>query len=476
MLKQSLTQGLRQQQKLSPLQIQTIKLLEIPTLELQQRLRKELEENPVLDDEVDNENMDDGVEEKEEPKKVSISDYANDDIPAYKLYVNNRGKDEEQHRETLSVRESLQQTLTNQLGFRKLTPKQELIARYIIGSLDSDGYLRRDISSITDDIDFKYNVKTTDEEVTDILVNHIQKLDPTGVGARSLQECLVLQLEQKTPKSPDMELAYKVLTKFFEEFTKKHYSKIIAKLNISDEALKEAIEEILRLNPKPGGQVDDSYSAETQQIAPDFVVENENGKLTVSLPKIKIPKIKVKKEYEPYLNKNLPKNQDNKEASNFVKKNFDNAKWFLEAVKQRHNTLQSTMEAIVDFQKEFFLDGDETFLKPMVLKNIAEITGLDISTISRVVNSKYVQTPTGIYPLKYFFSEAMTTQSGEEVSTREIKKILLESVENENKNQPLTDEQLVNLLKEKGYMIARRTVAKYREQLEIPIARMRKEL
>ncbi len=476
MLKQGLTQGLKLQQKLSPLQIQTIKLLEVPSLELEQKIRKELEENPVLDDSVNEENADDGVEEKEEPKKVSISEYSNDDIPAYKLYVNNRGKDEEPRRETFSVKESLTQSLINQLGYRKLTPHQEIVAKYIIGSLDTDGYLRRETESIADDIDFRLNIKTTNEEVTNILIEHIQHLDPVGVGARDLRECLLLQIKARQERTPQVELARIILEKYFDEFTKKHFEKITQRLNISQEVLKGAIEEIVKLNPKPGGIVDDSYAAQTQQISPDFVLENEGGKLIVTMPKVKIPKIRVKKEYEPYLDKNSSASIESKEASSFVKKNYDNARWFLEAIKQRQNTLQSTMEAIVEFQKEFFLEGDETLLKPMILKNIAEITGLDISTVSRVVNSKYIQTPLAIYPLKYFFSEAMSTESGEEVSSREIKKILKENVEMEDKTKPLTDEQLVNLLKEKGYIIARRTVAKYREQLQIPVARLRKSL
>lgn len=476
MLKQSLTQGLRQAQKLSPLQIQTIKLLEIPTLELEQKIQKELEENPVLEDISGQENQDDGIDEKEEPKKVSISQYQNDDIPSYKLTINNRGKDEEPRRDTFSVRESFQQSLINQLGYRKLSDREREIAKFIIGSLDNDGYLRRPTNSIADDIVFRLNISTTTEEVEHILITYIQQFEPIGIGARNLRECLLLQLKAKQEKEPSILLAEQILEKYFDEFTKKHFSKIMQKMSVTEDQLKGAIDEIIKLNPKPGGQVDDSYASSAQQITPDFIVEIVDGKPVVSMPKIKIPKIKVKKEYEKYLEHSARLPQQTKEAANFVKKNYDSAKWFLEAVKQRHNTLQSTTEAIVEFQKEFFLDGDETKLKPMVLKNIAEVTGLDISTISRVVNSKYIQTPFAIYPLKYFFSEAMTTESGEEVSTREIKKILQESIDGEDKTSPLTDEQLVNVLKDKGYLIARRTVAKYREQLSIPIARMRKNL
>lgn len=476
MLKQSLTQGLRQAQKLSPLQIQTIKLLEIPTLELEQKIQKELEENPVLEDISGQENQDDGIDEKEEPKKVSISQYQNDDIPSYKLTINNRGKDEEPRRDTFSVRESFQQSLINQLGYRKLSDREREIAKFIIGSLDNDGYLRRPTNSIADDIVFRLNISTTTEEVEHILIAYIQQFEPIGIGARNLRECLLLQLKAKQEKEPSILLAEQILEKYFDEFTKKHFSKIMQKMSVTEDQLKGAIDEIIKLNPKPGGQVDDSYASSAQQITPDFIVEIVDGKPVVSMPKIKIPKIKVKKEYEKYLEHSARLPQQTKEAANFVKKNYDSAKWFLEAVKQRHNTLKSTTEAIVEFQKEFFLDGDETKLKPMVLKNIAEVTGLDISTISRVVNSKYIQTPFAIYPLKYFFSEAMTTESGEEVSTREIKKILQESIDGEDKTSPLTDEQLVNVLKDKGYLIARRTVAKYREQLSIPIARMRKNL
>ena len=464
-----------QQQKLSPLQIQTIKLLELPNLELQQKIYETLENNPVLD-ETSVENIEEQSSDiEDQPKKVSISEYSND-TPTYKLYINNRGKDEIPQRNTFSVRESFQQSLIQQLGYRKLSDKERSIAEFIIGSMDLDGYLRRNIDSLVDDIFLRLNIETTSAEIERILVENIQQFEPIGVGARSLRECLLIQIKAKKDRTIAVDRAEELLTHFFEEFSKKHYSKIVSRMGISEEELKAVIDEIIRLNPKPGGQVDDSYAEETQQITPDFILENTDGKLTVTMPKVKIPKIQVKSEYKKYIDKTKNISKGEKEAASFVKKNFDNAKWYLEAVKQRHNTLQNTIDAIVDFQKEFFLDGDETKLKPMVLKNIAEVTNLDISTISRVVNSKYIQTPFGIYPLKYFFSEALINESGEEVSTREVKKILLESIENEDKTKPLTDEHLVDVLKDKGYIIARRTVAKYREQLSIPIARMRKSL
>ena len=304
----------------------------------------------------------------------------------------------------------------------------------------------------------------------------IQEFEPVGIGARNLQECLILQMEAKN-KSRVQEVALTILEDYFQEFTKKHYSKIVSKMGISQEELKEAIDEIVKLNPRPGGQIDDSYVEQAQQIVPDFLLEEKDGELIMSMPKFSVPELKVNKRYAALLEKSAnTQDKAGKEAASFVKQKLDSAKWFIEAIKQRQNTLQNTMNAIIDFQREYFLDGDETKLKPMVLKNIAEKTGLDISTISRVVNCKYIQTPFGIFPLKYFFSEGMVTDKGEEVSTREIKKILSDCIDQENKNKPLTDEELVGVLQQKGYIVARRTVAKYREQLNIPIARLRKEL
>ena len=466
MLKQGLQQ--KQQQKLSPLQIQTIKLLELPTLELEQKIRKEIEENPVLDEITES-----GDPEDDSPKNVSLSEYpADDPTPSYKLYVNNQGKDLKPQYSTFSVKESFQENLVVQLGYRKMDERSRAIAVFIIGSLDDDGYLRRDLESLSYDILLRLNIETDEQEVEKIL-KVIQEFEPAGVGARDLQECLLLQLD---PKNKAQERARTILADYFQEFTKKHYNKIISKMGINQDELKEAIDEIIRLNPRPGGQIDDSYDEQTQQIIPDFLLEEKDGELIMSMPKFSVPELKVNRRYAELLMSSSSNTKAGKEAASFVKQKLDSAKWFIEALKQRQNTLQNTMNAIIDFQRDYFMDGDETKLKPMVLKNIAEKTGLDISTISRVVNCKYIQTHFGIYPLKYFFSEGLMTEGGEEVSTREIKTILVESVDAENKSKPLTDEELVEVLQQKGYKVARRTVAKYREQLNIPIARLRKEL
>ena len=466
MLKQGLQQ--KQQQKLSPLQIQTIKLLELPTLELEQKIRKEIEENPVLDEITES-----GDPEDDSPKNVSLSEYpADDPTPSYKLYVNNQGKDIKPQYNTFSVKESFQENLVVQLGYRKMDERSRTIAVFIIGSLDDDGYLRRDLESLSYDILLRLNIETDEQEVEKIL-KVIQEFEPAGVGARDLQECLLLQI---SPKNEAQERARTILSEYFQEFTKKHYSKIISRMGITQDELKEAIDEIIRLNPRPGGQIDDSYDEQAQQIIPDFVLEEKDGELIMSMPKFSVPELKVNRRYAELLMSSPSNTKAGREAASFVKQKLDSAKWFIEALKQRQNTLQNTMNAIIDFQREYFMDGDETKLKPMVLKNIAEKTGLDISTISRVVNCKYIQTHFGIYPLKYFFSEGLMTEGGEEVSTREIKKILVESVDAEDKNKPLTDEELVEVLQQKGYKVARRTVAKYREQLNIPIARLRKEL
>ena len=466
MLKQGLQQ--KQQQKLSPLQIQTIKLLELPTLELEQKIRKEIEENPVLDEITES-----GDPEDDSPKNVSLSEYpADDPTPSYKLYVNNQGKDLKPQYNTFSVKESFQENLVVQLGYRKMDERSRTIAVFIIGSLDDDGYLRRDLESLSYDILLRLNIETDEQEVEKIL-KVIQEFEPAGVGARDLQECLLLQIN---PRNIAQERARTILSEYFQECTKKHYSKIISKMGINQDELKEAIDEIIRLNPRPGGQIDDSYDEQAQQIIPDFVLEEKDGELIMSMPKFSVPELKVNRRYAELLMSSSPNTKSGREAASFVKQKLDSAKWFIEALKQRQNTLQNTMNAIIDFQRDYFMDGDETKLKPMVLKNIAEKTGLDISTISRVVNCKYIQTHFGIYPLKYFFSEGLMTEGGEEVSTREIKKILVESVDAEDKNKPLTDEELVEVLQQKGYKVARRTVAKYREQLNIPIARLRKEL
>ena len=470
MLKQGLE--LKQTQKLSPLQIQTIKLIELPTQELEQRIKKELEENPVLDENVSNDREDD----EDGPREVSLSDYKEDDsIPSYKLRVNNYGKDERPQYNTFSVKESFTQSLMDQLGFRNLTEHQHAVAAFIIGSLDDDGYLRRSIESLVDDLAFRAGIETDEREVEEML-RMIQEFDPAGVGARDLRECLLLQI--KTFKqTPDVVNATRILKDFFTEFTNKHFQKIISKMGISEEEMKAAMSKILKLNPAPGGQIDDSYSDQAQQIVPDFVLTLEDGELKLTMPRFSIPELRVNKKYADILLEAANSSErEKKEAATFVKKKLDSAKWFVEAIKQRHNTLESTMKAIIDYQHDYFMDGDESHLKPMVLKDIAEKTGFDISTISRVVNSKYIETHFGIYSLKYFFSEGLENQDGEEVSTRELKKALQECVDNEDKRRPLTDDQLVSVMSSKGYKVARRTIAKYRDQLNIPKARLRKEL
>ena len=471
MVKQGTSLQLKQVQRLSPLQIQTIKLIELPRLELEQRIQKEIEENPVLDEVVDDTEQEDGT-----PKKISLSEYNNDDTPSYKLYVNNQGKDLKPQYNTFQVKESFHQSLENQLGFCRLDNRRHQIALFLIGMIGNDGYLRRDTESLVDDISFKTGIETTEDEIEEI-IEIIQGFEPAGVGARDLRECLLLQLEPSENESEARSDARTILEDYFDEFTKKHYNKIISKMGIDEERLKAAIADIRRLNPMPGGQIDDSYSDQAQQIVPDFLLEMKDGELVMSLPKYSIPELRINKRYADMLMDSAgSKSKGDKEAVSFVKQKLDSAKWFIEAIKQRQNTLQRTMEAILEFQHDYFMDGDETKLKPMVLKNIAEKTGFDISTISRVVNSKYVQTHFGIFPLKYFFSEGLVNSEGEEVSTREIKKILTSSIEEEDKRKPLTDEELVAVLKEKGYNVARRTVAKYREQRSIPIARLRKEL
>lgn len=473
MLKQTTQQKLVQ--RLSPLQIQTIKLLELPTLELEQRIKKEIEENPVLD-EGPSEERDSGDSDETDRKDVSLSDFSADDpTPSYKLYVNNQGKDLKPEYNTFSVRESFQQSLQQQLGYCGLDDRSAKIAFFIIGMLDDDGYLRRDLDALCDDISFRLDITTTPEEIEKLL-KVIQGFEPVGVGARNLQECLILQMESRSDCRAKTN-ALVVLKNYFPEFTKKHYPKIIAKSGMSSDDLKEAVAEIVKLNPRPGGQIDDSYSDQAQQVVPDFILENDNGNLSITMPKYNIPDLRVNKRYADLLVKSSDTGtKEGKEAATFVKQKMDSAKWFIEAIKQRQNTLQNTMNAILDFQHDYFLEGDETKLHPMVLKNIAEKTGLDISTISRVVNCKYIQTPFGIFSLKFFFSEGLMTESGDEVSTREIKNILRKSIDEEDKFRPLTDEELVAVLNGKGYLVARRTVAKYREQLNIPIARLRREL
>jgi len=470
MLKQGLE--LKQVQKLSPLQIQTIKLIELPIQELEQRIRKEIEENPVLDEEQPAE-----TEMEEVPREVSLSEYKEDDaIPSYRLRSDNYNiKDERPQYSTFSVKESFTQSLQEQLGYRNLTEKQYAIGSFIIGSLDDDGYLRRSIDSIVDDIVLRTNISAEEEDILEML-KVIQEFEPAGVGARDLRECLLLQI-RNLRKSPEVENAEKILKNHFNEFTSKHYQKIMTRMGLSEAELKAAMAKILKLNPSPGGQIDDSYSDQAQQIVPDFVLEYKDGQLQLSMPRFSVPELRVNRKYADILMEAANSSErGKKEAAAFVKKKLDSAKWFVEAIKQRHNTLSSTMQAILEYQHDYFIDGDETNLKPMVLKDIAEKTGFDISTISRVVNSKYIETHFGIYSLKYFFSEGLENQDGEEVSTRELKKALQECVDTENKRKPLTDDELVEKMTEKGYKVARRTIAKYRDQLGIPKARLRKEL
>ena len=470
MLKQGLE--LKQTQKLSPLQMQTIKLLELPRQELEQRIKKELEENPVLDEEQPS-----NEEEEQAPREVSLSDYKEDDyIPSYRMRSDlYNSKEERPQYNTFSVKESFTQSLQDQLGYRNLTDHQYAVASFIIGSLDDDGYLRRSLDTLVDDLSFRAGIMSDEEEVEQML-KVIQEFEPAGVGARNLQECLLLQMKGKK-KSPEVDNAIKILKHHFKEFSNKHYQKIMNRMGISHDELKAAMSKILKLNPAPGGQIDDTYNDQAQQIIPDFTLEYRDGKLILSMPRYSIPELKVNRKYAELLMEAANSSErEKKEAATFVKKKLDSAKWFVEAIKQRHNTLQSTMQAIVDYQEEYFVDGDETNLKPMVLKDIAERTGFDISTISRVVNSKYIETHFGIYSLKYFFSEGLENQEGEEVSTRELKKALLECVGTENKSKPLTDDELVDVMTQRGYKVARRTIAKYRDQLGIPKARLRKEL
>ena len=482
----AIKQGLEQklQQKLSPLQIQTIKLIEMPVQALEQHVREVLNDNPVVDDTPQGGSDD-------EPRDVSISQVEaqeqsggsleenygpqDDDIPSYNLHVNNWGKDERPEYNTFSVKQSFTQSLQEQLGYRNLTDHQRTVASFIIGSLDEDGYLRRDIESLVDDLAFRAGVESSAQEVEQML-KVIQDFEPSGVGARDLRECLLLQLEDKK-RTPSVENAIRVLETQFEAFKNRHFQKIMTRLHLSEEEMKAVLDEIRRLNPSPGGQIDDSYNDQAQQVVPDFQLDYENGQLILSMPRFSIPELRINRKYSEIMeNGRLSDSKADKEAATFVKQKIDSAKWFIEALRQRQNTLESTMRAIIDFQHDYFIDGDESSLKPMVLKDIAERTGFDISTISRVVNSKWIETHFGIFPLKYFFSEGLENSEGEEVSTREIKKALREMVDGEDKHNPLTDDELVDRLSEKGYKVARRTIAKYRALLDIPKARLRREL
>lgn len=479
-LKQFLSAKL--EQRLSPQQIQLMKLLQVPTMELDQRIKQEIEENPALEegaekDEDDfDENEDIDQDETSEEEDFNIDDYLSDD-DGYKTQVNNTSKDDEEKVIPLSGDQSFQERITVQMHLLDLDDRDFTIADIIVGNLDESGYLNREMEALVDDLAFSANITATEEEVEEIL-KMIQELDPAGIGARDLRECLLLQIDRKQDGNITRYTAKKILEEYFEEFTKKHYQKIIKKLEISDNDLKEAIAEIVKLNPKPGGSMKES-GGNYQQIIPDFAIVENDGVLQLTINGRNAPELKVSNQYKNMLKtyaEGAKSSKSNKEAFTFVKQKLDGAKWFIDAIKQRQNTLFMTMNAIMNYQKAYFLSGDETQLRPMILKDIAEIVDMDISTISRVANSKYVQTSSGIISLKYFFSESLSTDSGEEVSTREVKKILSEAIDNEEKRKPLTDEKLANLLKDKGYNIARRTVAKYREQLNIPVARLRKEL
>lgn len=470
----SISQSLEQklQQRLSPQQIQGIKLLELATLQLEQRVKQELEENPVLEEEERENDSDD--------TQLTLEDYIRNEESAssYKLKVNNTSKDDERRAPTLSQGLSLQEFLTEQLAYHNLTEKETAIARFVIGTLDDDGYLRRPTASIADDLAFTQGIEATDEEI-DRVIGEIQTLDPAGIGARNLGECLVIQLRALREQTPAVRLAIAILTDHYDAFVKKHYERMIRRLGVNEDEFRAALDEIVRLNPKPTNGYSDEGSAAAPNIVPDFLLDYTNGHFDLQLASRSVPDLKINNNYlrmaERAMNGGAQSEAD-KEALQFIRQKIESAKWFISAIKQRQETLMKTMQAILQFQHDYFIEGDEAKLRPMILKDIADATGFDISTISRVVNSKYIQTHFGVFQLKYFFSEGLLTESGEEVSTREIKRILAEAIENEDKRDPLTDEALMDTLTAKGYKIARRTVAKYREMLGIPTSRLRKEL
>ncbi|MFY0651674.1 MAG: RNA polymerase factor sigma-54 [Cyclobacteriaceae bacterium] len=480
MQKLSLTQTLGQ--KLSPQQIQFIKLLQVPTAELDARVEEELEINPALEEGKDEQEADtaeaDREEEATKDEEIDIEDYLNeDDYAGYKMQGDGNYNKEEEREIPISSSTSLHEQLIAQLGFLKLDERQTIIGKQLIGSIEADGYIRRELEAILNDLAFSQNIETSIEELEEVL-EKIQNFEPSGIAARDLKECLLLQLCRREHQSEEVVLASKILSSSFDEFTKKHYDKIVKKLGVTDEDLfKEAIGIITKLNPKPGGTTDSLVK--THYLTPDFILTNNNGKLELALNSRNAPELKISRSYSDMFqsySKSDKKDKKLKETVTFVKQKLDAAKWFIDAIKQRQQTLLNTMNAIIDFQYEFFLDGDESKLKPMILKHIAEKISMDISTISRVANSKAIQTEFGIYPLKYFFSEGISTDSGEDVSSREVKLKLKELIEGENKAKPLSDDKLEKLLNGEGYNIARRTVAKYREQLNIPVARLRKEL
>ena len=513
MLEQKLQQKLLQ--RLSPQQIQLIKMLEIPMIELEQRIKKELEENPALEegqeesDEViqlseDNDNDidenndneeneesdettidDDSSPQKNEDDDFSYEDYLSeeeqDETPYYLLQANNESKENDEREFVFSSQESFIENLTIQIGYLNLTPKQRAIAEYIIGNIDEKGYLQRDIEQLSDDLAFNLNIQASPLEIEEV-IKQIQTLDPPGIGARNIPECFLIQLKRKK-QTDAVKNAIKIVEKAFDELTKKHYDKIQRKLNISTNELKDAIAEIQNLNINPGNTYADKFDTAVNQVIPDFIVEIDDGEIKVSLNSRYSPELRVSKSFQDMLNSleaqakaKKKAKESNREAIQFARQKVDSARWFIDAIKQRQDTLLTTMQAIVHLQKDFFLEGDKSLLKPMILKDVADVTGFDISTISRVASNKYVATPFGVFPLKSFFSESMTTDSDEEISTYKIKERIQQLISNEDKSNPLTDEELADLLKKEGLNVARRTIAKYREQLNIPVARLRKEL
>ncbi len=465
-------QTLSIQQKLSPQQIQMIKLLELPTMQLEQRIKQEIEDNVVLEEEP--------LSDEEEPKQISVEEYlAEDDTPTYKSRINNHSKDDKERPVYISGGKSLQEFLLEQLGYKELAERELNIASFIIGSIDEDGYLRRDMESICDDIAFSLGIEVEVVEL-DKMVRVIHELEPTGVGARNLRECLLLQINQQRATTRAQRHAKRIITSYFDEFTKKHYEKLLSKMQISEEEFRDALSEIKHLAPKPGYLHNEGGSDNTPYITPDFILDYQDGEFDLSMNSYNIPEVKISRRYVDMIRDMVTKDgkvrEGNKDTLQFIKNKIDSAKWFISAIKQRHDTLMRTMQEILLYQSDYFKDGDRSKLRPMILKDIADRAALDVSTISRVVNSKYVQTQFGVILLKSLFSEAMQTASGEEVSSYEIKTILQECIDQENKRSPLTDETLMNILNDKGYCIARRTVAKYREMLSIPVARLRKQI
>jgi RNA polymerase sigma-54 factor len=486
MLKQFL--NLKLSQKLSPQQIQLMKLIQLPTQAFEQRLKEEMVENPALEigkeeesyekDEFDNNDDYDDYEGTENIEtEINIDEYlSNDETPDYKLQANNYSDDDDDREAPLAESISFHQDLINQLNTFILTDEQRSIAEFLVGSIDDDGYLRRNVQDIVDDMAFTQAIYT-DEKTVEKIVHIIHELEPSGVGARDLQECLLLQLKHKTP-TEYVELAIDLLENQFDAFTKKHYDKLLQKYEITQEKLKKAIEEIEKLNPKPGGSFDSS-SRVVEQIVPDFAIRIIDGELELTLNGRNAPTLHVSKDYQEMLQTykdSRDKSHSQKDAVQFIKQKLDSAKWFIDAIRQRQETLFVTMNAIMHLQQDYFLDGEETKLKPMILKDVADMIGLDVSTVSRVANSKYVDTPYGTKLIKEFFSESMKNDQGEDVSTLEIKKILKNIIEEEDKSKPLPDDQLAEILGERGYPIARRTIAKYRDLLDIPVARMRKKI